>query len=208
MGGARPGALPDRAAGRRAGGVPGGAHNPLGARAHYLWQGNKDTLYRIHGTLEPDSIGKSVSSGCIRMINQDVIDLYGRDKTLDIVKGWVANDVDVMANDVLLIDAVDAGTCDVALVNHYYLARELEDRPDLNVKLYWASQEGAGTHVNLSGVVLAKNAPNKANAVKLMEWLVSEKAQHMYADMNYEYPLLSEVKNSQVASGAVGAAPE
>lgn len=59
-------------------GVPGGAHNPLGARAHYLWQGNKDTLYRIHGTLEPDSIGKSVSSGCIRMINQDVIDLYGR----------------------------------------------------------------------------------------------------------------------------------
>jgi lipoprotein-anchoring transpeptidase ErfK/SrfK len=59
-------------------GVPGGAHNPLGARAHYLWQGNKDTLYRIHGTLEPESIGKSVSSGCIRMINQDVIDLYGR----------------------------------------------------------------------------------------------------------------------------------
>ncbi|WP_264049682.1 L,D-transpeptidase [Methylobacterium flocculans] len=59
-------------------GVPGGASNPLGARAHYLWQGKKDTLYRIHGTLEPDSIGKSVSSGCIRMINQDVIDLYGR----------------------------------------------------------------------------------------------------------------------------------
>ena len=47
-----------------------------------------------------------------------------------------------MANDVLLIDAVDAGTCDVALVNHYYLARELEDRPDLNVKLYWASPGG------------------------------------------------------------------
>ena len=59
-------------------GVPGGSRNPLGARAHYLWQDNKDTLYRIHGTLEPDSIGRSVSSGCIRMINQDVIDLYGR----------------------------------------------------------------------------------------------------------------------------------
>jgi lipoprotein-anchoring transpeptidase ErfK/SrfK len=44
----------------------------------YLWQGNKDTLYRIHGTTEPFSIGKSVSSGCIRMINQDAIDLYGR----------------------------------------------------------------------------------------------------------------------------------
>lgn len=59
-------------------GVPGGPRNPLGSRAMYLWQGNKDTLYRIHGTVEPWSIGTSVSSGCIRMINQDVIDLYQR----------------------------------------------------------------------------------------------------------------------------------
>lgn len=59
-------------------GVPGGPRNPLGARALYLWQNNKDTLYRIHGTTEPESIGRSVSSGCIRMINQDVIDLYAR----------------------------------------------------------------------------------------------------------------------------------
>jgi lipoprotein-anchoring transpeptidase ErfK/SrfK len=59
-------------------GMPGGPRNPLGARALYLWQGNKDTLYRIHGTVEPWTIGKSVSSGCIRMINQDVIDLYER----------------------------------------------------------------------------------------------------------------------------------
>jgi lipoprotein-anchoring transpeptidase ErfK/SrfK len=59
-------------------GVPGGPRNPLGARAMYLWQNGKDTLYRIHGTLEPWTIGTSVSSGCIRMINQDVIDLYER----------------------------------------------------------------------------------------------------------------------------------
>jgi lipoprotein-anchoring transpeptidase ErfK/SrfK len=58
--------------------VPGGPANPLGARALYLYEGNKDTLYRIHGTVEPWTIGKSVSSGCIRMINQDVIDLYQR----------------------------------------------------------------------------------------------------------------------------------
>jgi lipoprotein-anchoring transpeptidase ErfK/SrfK len=57
-------------------GVPGGPDNPLGARALYLWQGNKDTLYRIHGTNEPWTIGKSVSAGCIRMINQEVTDLY------------------------------------------------------------------------------------------------------------------------------------
>ena len=59
-------------------GVPGGPDSPLGARALYLWQGNKDTLYRIHGTNEPWKIGSNVSSGCIRMINDDVIDLYDR----------------------------------------------------------------------------------------------------------------------------------
>ena len=59
-------------------GMHGGPGNPLGARAMYLFQGNKDTLFRIHGTLEPWTIGSSVSSGCIRMINQDVIDLYER----------------------------------------------------------------------------------------------------------------------------------
>jgi lipoprotein-anchoring transpeptidase ErfK/SrfK len=59
-------------------GMHGGPGNPLGVRAMYLWQNNKDTLYRIHGTVEPWTIGKSVSSGCIRMINQDVIDLYNR----------------------------------------------------------------------------------------------------------------------------------
>jgi len=59
-------------------GMHGGPGNPLGARAMYLWQDNKDTLFRIHGTIEPSTIGKSVSSGCIRMINQDVIDLFQR----------------------------------------------------------------------------------------------------------------------------------
>jgi lipoprotein-anchoring transpeptidase ErfK/SrfK len=59
-------------------GMHGGPGNPLGARAMYLWQGNRDTLYRIHGTIEPWTIGSSISSGCIRMINQDVMDLYDR----------------------------------------------------------------------------------------------------------------------------------
>jgi lipoprotein-anchoring transpeptidase ErfK/SrfK len=56
----------------------GGPENPLGARALYLYEGNKDTLYRIHGTNEPEKIGYAVSSGCIRMRNIDVIDLYNR----------------------------------------------------------------------------------------------------------------------------------
>jgi lipoprotein-anchoring transpeptidase ErfK/SrfK len=59
-------------------GEDGGPRNPLGSRAMYLWSGNVDTLYRIHGTNDPLSIGKAVSSGCVRMLDQDVIDLYER----------------------------------------------------------------------------------------------------------------------------------
>jgi lipoprotein-anchoring transpeptidase ErfK/SrfK len=58
--------------------LDGGLGNPLGARALYLFEDNKDTLFRIHGTNDPTSIGKAVSSGCIRMLNADVIDLYQR----------------------------------------------------------------------------------------------------------------------------------
>lgn len=68
---------PDRYA-KWAGGMKGGATNPLGSRALYLHKDGKDTLFRIHGTNEPDTIGHAVSSGCIRMLNQDVIDLYSR----------------------------------------------------------------------------------------------------------------------------------
>jgi lipoprotein-anchoring transpeptidase ErfK/SrfK len=60
--------------------VSGGPHNPLGARAIYLFEGNKDTLFRIHGTNQPEYIGQAISSGCIRMTNEDVIDLYTRVK--------------------------------------------------------------------------------------------------------------------------------
>ncbi len=61
-----------------ANGMQGGVDNPLGARALYLYQGDKDTLYRLHGTNEPESIGQAVSSGCIRMFNQDIINLHQR----------------------------------------------------------------------------------------------------------------------------------
>jgi len=60
--------------------VTGGPHNPMGARGMYLYSGNKDTLYRIHGTNQPEYIGSAISSGCIRMTNEDVIDLYNRVK--------------------------------------------------------------------------------------------------------------------------------
>ena len=89
---------------------------------------------------------------------------------------------------------IAAGKCDIGIGNTYYWALMNDKETD---KKAWADAtrvilptfQGGGTHVNLSGVVLAKNAPNKANAMKLIEWLAGEKAQHIYADQNYEYPL-------------------
>jgi lipoprotein-anchoring transpeptidase ErfK/SrfK len=68
----------DPKAAKYADGMPGGPENPLGARALYLYQAGRDTIYRIHGTNEPWSIGLNISSGCIRMRNEDVTDLYQR----------------------------------------------------------------------------------------------------------------------------------
>ena len=61
-----------------AGGMDGGPDNPLGARALYLYRNGRDTYFRLHGTNEPESIGHAVSSGCIRLLNEDIIDLYNR----------------------------------------------------------------------------------------------------------------------------------
>jgi lipoprotein-anchoring transpeptidase ErfK/SrfK len=65
--------------------VEGGPHNPMGSRAIYLYSGDKDTLFRIHGTNQPEYIGQAISSGCIRMTNEDVIDLYNKVKMGSIV---------------------------------------------------------------------------------------------------------------------------
>src|SRR5216684_3209828 len=87
---------------RRLGNVPdfveGGPHNPMGARGLYLYQGSKDTLFRIHGTNQPEHIGRAISSGCIRMTNEDVIDLYNRVKMGSIVVVIAPNQGDSPVN--------------------------------------------------------------------------------------------------------------
>ncbi len=127
-----------------------------------------------------------------------LIDLYGEERTREIVDGWKANDVDIMSNDVLLIEAVDAGTCDVAVVNHYYLARELEDQ-DLDVELFWASQEGAGTHVNLSGAGVVTTTDSPQQARQLLEWMATDGQEALIAG-NHEYPVNPDVEPDEIAA--------
>jgi iron(III) transport system substrate-binding protein len=101
---------------------------------------------------------------------------------------------------------VAAGKCDIGIGNTYYWALmnnvETDKKPWAEAtKVILPTFQGGGTHVNLSGVVLAKNAPNKANAMKLIEWLAEDKAQQIYADANYEYPVKTGVAVNPTIAG-------
>ncbi|MBR1147435.1 Fe(3+) ABC transporter substrate-binding protein [Bradyrhizobium sp. AUGA SZCCT0431] len=101
---------------------------------------------------------------------------------------------------------VAAGKCDIGIGNTYYWALMMNNDPEKKpwaeaTKVILPTFAGGGTHVNLSGVLLAKHAPNKANGVKLIEWLAGEKAQQMYADQNYEYPVRAGVAINPTIAG-------
>jgi len=100
---------------------------------------------------------------------------------------------------------VAAGTCDIGIGNTYYWALMLKNPKQKEwaeaTKVILPTFASGGTHVNVSGVVLAKNAPNKANAMKLIEWLAGDTAQHMYADSNNEYPVKANIKPNEIVAG-------
>ena len=100
---------------------------------------------------------------------------------------------------------VAAGKCDIGIGNTYYwaLMKTSSNQKEWAeaTKVILPTFAGGGTHVNVSGVVLAKNAPNKANAMKLIEWLAGDTAQHMYADSNFEYPVKSGIKVNDIIAG-------
>lgn len=122
-----------------------------------------------------------------------LMETYGKDEARGIVQSWLDNDVDIMSNDILLLEAVDAGTCDAAIVNHYYLARELDENPDMNVELFWASQDGKGVQVNLSGGGVVSTSDNKEDAQQLLEWLATD-GQKAFVGGNHEYPVNPDVE--------------
>lgn len=126
-----------------------------------------------------------------------LIETHGAEKTEAIIKGWVDNlATDVFADDTALIQAVDAGQCDVGVVNTYYFGRLHAQNPDLRAKLFWPNQGDRGVHVNLSGIGLTKHAPHPEAAQKLVEWMTSPEAQSIFADINMEFPANPDVKPS------------
>jgi len=110
-------------------------------------------------------------------------------------------------NDRAQAKGVYAGECDLAIGNTYYmgLMQTNEEEPEQqewakSLKVLFPDAEGRGTHVNISGAVLAKNAPNRDDAVALLEFLTSDEAQKLYAEVNFEYPLKAGVPASDIVS--------
>ncbi|OBX01722.1 Fe(3+) ABC transporter substrate-binding protein [Gallibacterium genomosp. 1] len=100
------------------------------------------------------------------------------------------------------VKAIKEGVCDYSLGNSYYYGKMLEDEKQKSwaeaAYINYPDQQTVGTHMNISGVVIAKYAPNKDNAVKLVEFLSGDKAQHLYAELNHEYPVKPSVEKSKL----------
>ena len=127
-----------------------------------------------------------------------LIETHGAQKTEEILQGWVNNlATDVFADDNAVIQAVDAGQCDVGIVNTYYYGRLHKQNPNLRVKLFWPNQADRGVHVNLSGIGLTRHAPHPEAAKALVEWMTGPDAQALFAGINQEFPA-----NPQVAPSA------
>ena len=136
-----------------------------------------------------------------RSLIASMIDAHGYERTKEVVQGWVNNlATEVFSSDTQVLKAVSAGQCGITIVNTYYLARLADDPQYSNLKLHWANQDGRGTHVNISGAGVVKGSNNKAEAVKLLEWLSSAEAQEVYAGANKEFPVLKGIKVGQTLS--------
>ena len=127
-----------------------------------------------------------------------LIETHGAEKTEEIVKGWVNNlATDVFADDTALLQAIDAGQCDVGITNTYYYGRLHQQQPDLKVKPFWPNQNDRGVHVNLAGAGITKYAPHADAAQKLLEWMTTEEAQALFAGLNQEFPANPKVPASE-----------
>ncbi|PKD44874.1 Fe(3+) ABC transporter substrate-binding protein [Rhodohalobacter barkolensis] len=146
---------------------------------------------------------------CVRSSNNiynqslvaSMIESHGEERVEEWAEGLVNNFArDPQGGDTDQIKAVAAGICDVAIANHYYLARLMQSEQEQdqevaeNVAIYFPTSEFGGAHVNISGAGIASNSPNKENAVRFIEYLATEEAQQLYSIGNNEFPILQDME--------------
>ena len=154
---------------------------------------------------EPKWKGRVCLRSSKKVYNQSLvatmIERLGAERTEQVVRGWVANlAAPPFADDTLLANAIAAGQCDVGIINTYYLGRLQHDTPGYPVQVFWANQDGAGTHVNFSGAGVVAASKHKAEAQKFLEWLASDAVQADFAGVNFEYPVVADVKLDPVVA--------
>ena len=127
-----------------------------------------------------------------------LIAIHGEAETERMVRRWMANEPVYINGDTQILEAIDAGRCDLGITNTYYLGRLLRTRPELKVKPVFADQQGSGTHVNVSGGGVARHARNRANAIKLLEYLSTPSAQRVLSSASFEFPANPAVEPAPV----------
>lgn len=168
---------------------------------------NPDELSTYEDLANPKWKGKLLIRSSDNVYNQSLVAALiaeiGYDKTLEWAKGVVANMArDPKGGDRDQMIEIAAGTGDIAVVNTYYIGKLLESEIADEVKagegvgVFFPNQDDRGTHVNVSGGGIAKNSPNKENAIKLLEFMLRPAAQRKFADGNFEYPVLNGVELS------------
>jgi iron(III) transport system substrate-binding protein len=128
-----------------------------------------------------------------KVYNQSLVAMmiaeHGETETEKIVKGWVANlATDPLSDDTKALEFVASGKCDVTMVNTYYFGRLMKKEANLPLAIFWPNQNDGGVHVNISGAGVTRYSRNEQAAIKLLEFLSSDKAQNLFADVNMEYP--------------------
>lgn len=167
---------------------------------------NPDSLSTYEALAEPHWAGRLCLRTAKKVYNQSLVAMmiaeHGEEETEQIVRGWVSNlATDEFANDTQVMEAILAGQCDIGIVNSYYFGRLQRDRPDLQLALFWSNQGDGGVHVNVSGAGVTRHAPHPDQATRLLEWLVSPRAQELFAGLNLEYPAYDEVQVAPLVAG-------
>ncbi len=174
---------------------PDGLWFGLGVRARTIVYNpdevNPDELSTYEALAEPQWRGRVCMRDSSNVYTQSLVASliahHGYDGAVGILRGWVENDTEILGSDVLVLETVAQGGCDVGITNHYYLAQRLEEEPDFNVRPFWANQDDRGVHVNVSGAGVTANADHPELAQRLLEWLATE-GQDDFTSSSHEFP--------------------
>ena len=155
---------------------------------------NPEALSTYEALADPEWKGRLILRTSKKVYNQSLVAMMiqdiGADNTKKVVAGWVSNlAVPPLSSDTKVLEAIDSGVGDVGIVNTYYYGRLLKKNPELPLKLYWPNQETTGVHVNVSGAGVTTHAKHPEAAIAFLEWVSSQEAQNLFADVNMEYPV-------------------